>query len=127
MRTRVFTFGGFVRQDQYNYYPSANPFADLTPDLQSQTIGQNRRLTNAGASRQSFVRKGIHNLKAGVTYQHTFITEKDSFGIVDPTANAPCLKCGRKLRHGPGLTDPAHAPGAAGKSRLSIPLLPAMT
>ena len=31
----VFTFGAFVRQDQYNYYPSANPFADLTPDLQS--------------------------------------------------------------------------------------------
>ena len=26
----VFTLGGFVRQDQYNYYPSANPFADLS-------------------------------------------------------------------------------------------------
>jgi hypothetical protein len=24
----------FARQDQYNYYPSDNPFADLTPDLQ---------------------------------------------------------------------------------------------
>ena len=24
----VFTLGGFVRRDQYNYYPSANPFAD---------------------------------------------------------------------------------------------------
>ena len=32
----VFTFGAFVRQDQYNYYPSANPFADLTPDPGSQ-------------------------------------------------------------------------------------------
>ncbi len=50
----VFTFGGFVRQDQYNYYPSDDPFADLTPDLQSQTIGQNRRLTNLGAARQRF-------------------------------------------------------------------------
>ena len=45
----VFTFGGFVRQDQYNYYPSADPFADLIPDLQTNTIGQNRRLTNLGA------------------------------------------------------------------------------
>ena len=62
----VFTFGGFVRQDQYNYYPSANPFADLTPDLQSATVGQNRRLTNAGrrAPACRYV-KGIHNIKAG--------------------------------------------------------------
>jgi hypothetical protein len=45
----LFTFGVFVRHDQYNYYPSANPFADLTPDLQDQTVGQDRRLTNAGA------------------------------------------------------------------------------
>ncbi len=29
----IFTFGGFLRQDQFNYYPSDNPFADLTPDL----------------------------------------------------------------------------------------------
>ncbi len=42
----VLTVGAFVRQDQYNYYPSGNPFADFTPDLQSETIGQNRRLTN---------------------------------------------------------------------------------
>ncbi len=45
----VFTLGGWVRQDQYNYYGSDNPFADLQPDLQSTTAGQNRRLTNAGA------------------------------------------------------------------------------
>jgi hypothetical protein len=37
MPTAVFTLGGFVRQDQYNYYPSDNPFADFTPDLQSAT------------------------------------------------------------------------------------------
>ena len=35
--------------------------------------------------------KGIHNIKAGVTYQQTFLTENDTFGIVDPTFNAPCL------------------------------------
>jgi len=32
--TNVFTLGMFVRRDQFNYYPSANPFADLAPDLQ---------------------------------------------------------------------------------------------
>ena len=44
----VFTLGAYVRQDQYNYYPSNNPFADLGP-INSETISQNRRLTNAGA------------------------------------------------------------------------------
>ena len=44
----VLTFGGFLRQDRYNYYPSADPFADLAPDLQSETVGQARTLTNMG-------------------------------------------------------------------------------
>ena len=75
----------------YNYYPSGDPFADLQPDLQLQTIGQNRTLTNAGARAEVSYVKGINNLKAGVVFQHTFLTEDDSFGVVDPTANAPCL------------------------------------
>jgi hypothetical protein len=29
--------------------------------------------------------KGIHNVKAGITYQQTFLTENDRLGIVDPT------------------------------------------
>jgi hypothetical protein len=43
----VFTLGAFVRHDQYNYYPSANPFDDLSP-IQQETVAQDRRLTNAG-------------------------------------------------------------------------------
>src|SRR4029077_11632904 len=47
--TAVFTLGAFVRRDQFNYYPSANPFADLGPiNLQRETVSQNRTLTNAG-------------------------------------------------------------------------------
>ena len=81
----VFTLGAFVRRDQYNYYASANPFADLSPDLQTETISQNRTLTNAGIrSNLSYV-KGIHNLKAGATYEQTFLRENDPLGIVDPT------------------------------------------
>ena len=83
--TAVFTFGAFVRRDQYNYYPSANPFADLAPDLQTQSVGQNRTLTNTGLrSNVSYV-KGIHNIKVGATYEQTFLDENDHVGIVDPT------------------------------------------
>ncbi len=81
----VLTVGAFARQDQYNYYPSDNPFADFTPDLQSETIGQNRTLTNLGVRANVSYVKGIHNIKAGITWEDTIITERDSFGIVDPT------------------------------------------
>jgi hypothetical protein len=79
----VFTLGAFVRQDQYNYYPSNNPFADLGP-INSETITQDRTLTNAGLRSDISYVKGIHNIKAGVTFEHTFLTENNSFGIIDP-------------------------------------------
>ena len=83
--TTVFTLGGWVRRDHYNYYPSANPFSDLAPDLQAQTVGQDRTLLNAGLrSNLSYV-KGIHNLKVGATYEQTFLNENDKLGVVDPT------------------------------------------
>ncbi len=88
----VLTLGVYVRQDQFNYFPSNNPYADFTPGLQSQSIGQNRRLTNAGTRASVSYVKGIHNIKIGGDYTQTFITERDSFGIVDPTFNAPCLE-----------------------------------
>ena len=81
----VFTLGAYVRRDQYNYYPSANPFADFVPDLQSQTVTQDRNLTNAGLRSDVSYVKGIHNIKAGATYEQTFLNENDGVGIVDPT------------------------------------------
>ncbi len=81
----VFTLGAFVRRDDYHYYPSGNPFADFAPDLQSETVGQHRTLTNAGAHASISYVRGVHNLKAGVTYQQTFLNEDDRLGIVDPT------------------------------------------
>jgi len=84
--TSVFTLGAFVRRDQFNYYPSANPFADLGPiNLQRETVGQDRTLTNAGLRSDLSYVKGIHNLKAGAVYQQTFLNENDKLGIVDPT------------------------------------------
>src|SRR6267154_1864520 len=86
----VFTLGAFVRRDQYNYYPSNNPFADFGP-INSETISQDRSLTNAGVRSDISYVKGMHNVKAGATYEQTFLSEKDRFGIVDPTLNAVCL------------------------------------
>jgi len=88
----VLTVGAFVRRDAYNYYPSTDPFSDLgPPSLQRETVSQDRTLTNAGLRASISYVKGIHNIKAGITYEQTFLTEKDSLGIVDPTLNAPCL------------------------------------
>src|SRR5580698_5521938 len=88
----VSTVGAFVRRDDYNYYPSRDPFADLgPPSLQRQSVGQNRTLTNAGFRTDLSYVNGIHQIKAGATYEQTFLNEDDTLGIVDPTFNAPCI------------------------------------
>ncbi len=107
----VFTLGGWVRQDQYNYYASDNPFADFSPALQSATAGQNRRLTNAGGRTSITYVKGINNIKIGTQYQQTILTERDSYGVVDPTVNAPCLNGDGSPDTDPTLTDPNACPG----------------
>ena len=39
----------FFRRDGFNYYPSKNPFADRgAPDLQQESIAQQRSLANTG-------------------------------------------------------------------------------
>jgi hypothetical protein len=81
----VLTLGAYLRKDQYNYYPSANPFDDWSPDLLGETVTQSRSLANAGVRGNVSYLKGIHNIKAGITYEQTFLTEGDSFGVVDPT------------------------------------------
>ena len=113
----VLTSGIFVRHDNYNYYPSDNPFADLgPPSLQRESVGQNRTLTNAGARSSISWVHGINNVKAGVVYEQTFLDEHDHLGIVDPTFNAPCLTSA--LSADPnvpveGFTDPTQC-GASG-------------
>jgi hypothetical protein len=88
----VFTLGAFVRRDDYNYYPSKDAFADLgPPSLQRQSVGQNRTLTNTGIRSDISYVRGVNNIKAGVTYEQTFLTENDTVGIVDPAYNAPFI------------------------------------
>ncbi|MFZ0818919.1 MAG: carboxypeptidase regulatory-like domain-containing protein [Candidatus Acidiferrales bacterium] len=97
----LFTIGAFYRQDQFNYYPSANPFSDLTPDLQRQSVGQSRRLADAGAHTDFSYTKGIQTFKFGIVYDQTFLREGDAIGIVDPTFNPVCLNA-----DGSAVTDP---------------------
>ena len=81
----LFTAGAYVRHDEYQYFPSSDPYADYSPNLQSESVGQYRTLTNAGLRSTFSYVKGIHNIKAGASYEQTFLTERDSLEIVDPS------------------------------------------
>ena len=106
----VLNFGGFIRKDIYNYYPSHNPLADLGP-IQTSSISQYRTLTNAGTHADFSYVKGIHNLKVGAQYEQTFLREHDNLGVIDGTYNAPCVdSSGNPL---PGYSDPSQCPGGA--------------
>ena len=88
----VLNFGLYARKDAYNYYPSEDPFADLgPPNLQNQTIGQERTLLNTGVHSDISYVRGIHNVKAGAEYEQTFLREHDTLGVVAPTFNSPCV------------------------------------
>lgn len=104
----VINLGAFVRKDNYNYYPSNNPLADLGP-IQTSSIVQNRTLTNAAAHADYSYVKGIHNIKLGAQYGQTFLRENDSLGVVDPAYNAPCVDgSGNSV---PGYTNQSQCPG----------------
>jgi hypothetical protein len=115
----VFNLGAFVRRDDYNYYPSGNPLADLGPaNLQTSSIAQSRTLTNAAVHSDLSYAKGIHNLKAGAQYGQTFLRENDSLGVVDPTYNSPCADAsGNPVA---GYSDQSNCPSGASKSYLPV-------
>jgi hypothetical protein len=106
----VFNFGGFVRRDEYNYFPSGNPLADQGPiNLQTSSISQYRTLTNAAVHSDFSYVKGIQNLKIGSQYGQTFLDENDSLGVVNSIYNAPCVDVnGNPL---PGYSDPTACDG----------------
>jgi hypothetical protein len=120
----VITVGAFVRRDAYRYYPSSNPFADLgPPNLQQETIAQNRTLANTGLRADVTHAKGINNIKAGITYEQTFLTENFNLGIVDPNLNAPCLDAnGVPVFVGnPGVNNPANCGSASSTNPILYP------
>jgi Carboxypeptidase regulatory-like domain len=129
----LFTFGGYVRQDRFNYYPSGNVFADgtgLIPAGSSATLNQQRKLTNAGLRSDVSYVKGKHNVKAGATFQHTFLTENFNFGITDPAFNSPCLDANNNPVPDITLTDPTQCagsgfqPNVAANPNAAVPFVP---
>ena len=109
----VFNLGAFVRRDEYNYYPSDNPLADLGPsNLQTASISQYRTLTDTAVHADYAYVKGINNIKAGAQYGQTFLRENDSLGVVESTYNSPCVNSvtGVSL---PGYASPSDCPGGA--------------
>jgi hypothetical protein len=70
----------YVREDRIQYFPSANPFDDLPA-----TLASHRRLTNLGLKADLSYVKGIHNIKVGGNFYHTFLSENFSLGVTDPT------------------------------------------
>ena len=107
----VLNVTGYVRRDAYNYYPSNDPFNDLgAPNLQRQTVAQQRSLLNAGAIANLSYTKGINNWKAGIMYEQTFLNENDQLGIIDATYNAPCLDANAVPVN--GFTDPSQCAAA---------------
>src|SRR5882762_6842780 len=82
----LLTINPYIRKDQFNYYPSRDPFAD-TPATQNQ----NRQLLNWGVKADISTTFGRHNLKYGMDLKQTRLLENFGFGITDPTFNSPCI------------------------------------
>ncbi|HWX91835.1 MAG TPA: TonB-dependent receptor [Terriglobales bacterium] len=116
--TTLLTVGAFLRHDNFGYFPSANPFADLP-----ETLSQSRQLTNAGLRTDLSYVKGMHNLKAGVTFEHTLLTENFSFGVTDPGLNAVCLNGNGTPDTNPTPTDPAQCTGTLQPNPGFVPAL----
>jgi hypothetical protein len=107
----VLTTNYFFRRDGFNYYPSKNPFADLgAPDLQQETISQQRSLANTGLRSDITYTHGMNNVKSGVSYEQTFLDENFNLGIVAPTLNSPCTDAVGDPQ--PGYTDPTQCTGS---------------
>jgi hypothetical protein len=88
----VFNLSAWARKDQYDYFPSDDPLADLGPaNLQTSSISQIRSLLNTAAHADYSYAKGINNIKAGVQYGQTFLRESDSIGVVENVYNSPCM------------------------------------
>jgi Carboxypeptidase regulatory-like domain len=109
----IFNFGPYIRKDEYHYYPSGNPLADLGPaNLQTSSIAQSRSLTSAGFHTDYSYVKGIHNIKLGANYAQTFLREHDSLGVVDTTYNSPCVDNLVDNAPQPGFSDPTQCAAA---------------
>ena len=105
----VFNFAPYVRHDQYNYYPSSNLLADLGP-VGTESIAQQRQLTNAGVHTDLSYVTGRNTVKTGAVYSQTFLREHDQLGLVDSTFNSPCVDASGAAQS--GFSDPSQCAAA---------------
>ena len=97
----LLTVNPYLRRDQLNYYPSADPFND-TPVTASQT----RFLTNYGIKADISYTHGRHDLKFGTQIQQTRLLENFKFAITDPGYNPVCFDGDGNPLLLPGVVDP---------------------
>jgi hypothetical protein len=98
----LLTINPYIRKDQFNYYPSSNPFDD-----QPATESQNRQLLNWGVKADISTLQGHHSLKYGIDLKQTRLLENFNFGITDPTFNSPCVDASGSPVGNPSLIDPS--------------------
>jgi hypothetical protein len=103
----LLTINPYVRKDQFNYYPSRDPFADF-PATQTS----NRQLLNWGVKADVATTKGRHNLKYGIDLKQTRLLENFGFGVTDPTFNSPCIGSNGNPIGDTTLTDPTQCAAA---------------
>jgi hypothetical protein len=95
----------YLRQDNFHYFPSKDPFSD-TP----ATLAQSRRLQNAGLKVDYSYSRGINSFKVGAMFYHTFLNEGFSLGITDPAFNAPCVNADGAPDTNSDANDPNNCP-----------------
>jgi hypothetical protein len=78
----LFTLNPFVRFDRSQYFPSANPLADLPA-----TLSQSRYLLNTGFRTDLAYSRAKQNAKIGASYWHTLLREDFNIAISDPNFN----------------------------------------
>jgi hypothetical protein len=122
----LLTVNSWVRQDQVNYYPSADIFVD-TP----VTVSQQRRLLNFGVKADVSYSRGKHNLKFGTQLVETRLAEHFGLGLTDPTFNAICLDASGNPSPAPTPTAPAQCgvapftpPGFTANPNVLLGLIP---
>ncbi len=107
----VLNFGVYVRRDAYNYYPSNDALADLgPPNLQQESVSQQRSLLNTGVHSDLTWTHGVHTVLIGADYNQTFLTEDFQLGIVNNLFNAPCVDANGDPVY--GYSSPDNCPGA---------------
>jgi hypothetical protein len=97
----LLTVNPYVRKDQFNYYPSRDPFADF-PATQSSS----RHLLNWGVKADIVTTKGRNSLKYGVDLKQTRLLENFRFGVTDPAFNSPCIDSNGNSVGDPNLKNP---------------------